>query len=189
MLCCGFVPYSARSSSPSGPSGSCATNDTLCADLAVEATLTPPESEARKADPWRNSFRSKDRHSSQNTADVSQSLLQRKHWLICNSSHLPGRIAQHRDTMGRAPPNITTRTALQTPRRSSHKLKLRLDEFFCTNRTLKDAPLSHQAGREARGTSSDAPCGCPVSSRPLDVGMSRRDGTPTRGVATTTPPR
>ena len=44
------------------------------------------ESEERETDPRRNSFRSRDRHSSQNTADVSHGLLQRKHWFIRHSS-------------------------------------------------------------------------------------------------------
>src|ERR1700676_832709 len=84
-----WVRSSCNSSSSS--SVSCTTNEGTGTRVPT-AEATPPESKEREADPWRNSFRSRDRHSSQNTADISQGLLQRKHWLICNSSHLPGRL-------------------------------------------------------------------------------------------------
>src|SRR5579863_5331940 len=83
---CGLVLEFARSLCR--PVFSCPINDTPGTAFRVEETLAL--SKAGEVDPWRNSFRSWDRQSSQNTAVASQGLLQRKHWLILNSSHLPG---------------------------------------------------------------------------------------------------
>ncbi len=110
-------------------------------------------SEEREADPRRYSLRSRDRHSSQNTADVSHGLLQRKHWLICNSSHLPGRYPHTRTRWITPPPPLSPSSLrhrlhnIATQIKNSH-----LMSSFCTNRTMKYVILSHQASRGARGT-------------------------------------
>ena len=72
------------------------------------------ELEEREADPRRYSFRNRDRHSSQNTADASHGLLQRKHWLICNSSHLPGREPDTRTRLSAPPPPLPRHPAAGT---------------------------------------------------------------------------